>query len=386
MSAAAVRGWCPGAHTPMAAQDGLILRIRPPAGRLSAAQAQGLAEVARLYGRGVLALTTRANVQIRGIGEADHAVILARLAVLGLLDADEATERARNIAVTPFWQAGDDTQNLAEALAELLASAPALPAKFGFAVDTGLAPVLGATPADIRLERAADGTLLLRADGAALGLPVCPETAAPAALALAEWFVASGGVRQGRGRMRAHLAGGHTPPPRLAGTTPSAAAVPEPRPGPCAAGVLAAFAFGELAAATLDALAGLSDEIRLTPWRMLLLPGLGALPPLPGLIIDPASPLPRAFACTGAPGCGQALGETRALAAGLALHLPPGVGLHVSGCAKGCAHPGVADITLVATAEGFSLIRNASAGGPPVEQGLDPQRLLSHPEQIFGNR
>ncbi len=384
MNGGLIKGWCPGAHRPMAAEDGLILRIRPPGGRLSSAQARGLADLARAHGQGTLSLTTRANVQMRGIAPADHAAILARLAALGLLDADAAAEQARNIVVTPFWRAGDGTLELATALADGLANLCGLPAKFGFMVDTGPAPVLGGTSADIRFERATDGTLLLRPDGATQGQPVQTAEAVARALALAGWFIASGGVKDGRGRMRTHLATGHTPPPGLAGTTPSAAALPEPLPGPCAAGVLAAFAFGELQAETLDALARLSGEIRLTPWRMLLLPGLATLPPLPGLIADPASPLPRVFACTGAPGCGQALGETRAWAAGLASHLPPGMCVHVSGCAKGCAHPGPADVTLTATTAGFSLIRNGAVSAAPEMEGLDPESLLRHPERIFG--
>jgi len=379
-----IKGWCPGAHRPMAAEDGLILRIRPPGGRLSSAQALGLADLARAHGQGVLALTTRANVQMRGIAPAEHAELLKELAALNLLDADETTERSRNIAVTPFWRTGDGTLELAAALADGLANLRGLPAKFGFAVDTGPAPVLGGTSADIRFERATDGTLLLRSDGAPQGQPVQTAEAVARALALADWFIASGGVKDGRGRMRTHLATGHTPPPGLAGTTPSAAALPEPLPGPCATGVLAAFAFGELQAETLDALAGLSGEIRLTPWRMLLLPGLATLPPLPGMILDPASPLPRVYACTGAPGCGQALSETRALAAGLASHLPPGMRLHVSGCAKGCAHPAAADVTLTATTAGFSLIRNGAVSAAQERTGLDPESLLRHPGQIFG--
>ncbi len=373
-----IKGWCPGAHRPMAAEDGLILRIRPPQGRLSREQAHGLARLAETYGQGVLALTTRANLQLRGIAPAAHAMLLDELAALSLLDADEATERTRNIAITPFWQAGDGTPDLATALAEGLAGLHGLPAKFGFALDTGPAPVLAQTSADIRLERATDGTLLLRPDGAAQGQPVSPEGAVPQALALAQWFIASGGVKEGRGRMRAHLATGHTPPGQT--WLPPAAPLPPPVPGPRADGLLAAFALGELPAATLAALADLAPELRLTPWRMLFLPGLAALPALRGLNLDPASPWPRVFACTGAPGCAQALGETRALAKALAAHLPAGQSLHVSGCAKSCAHPAPADTTLIATETGFTLNRP----GTPARTGLDPAALLRHPEAIFG--
>ncbi len=60
----------------------------------------------------------------------------------------------------------------------------------------------------------------------------------------------------------------------------------------------------------------------------------------------------RVIACTGAPGCLQASVETRALARALAPHVPGGM-LHVSGCAKGCAHPGAAPLMVTATPGGL---------------------------------
>ena len=88
-----------------------------------------------------------------------------------------------------------------------------------------------------------------------------------------------------------------------------------------------------------------------------------------------ADPLLRATACTGAPGCPQGLGETRQLARSLAPHLPAGRALHVSGCAKGCAHPGPADLTLVATPEGYDLIANGTASDTPAHRSLRPDAI-----------
>ena len=86
--------------------------------------------------------------------------------------------------------------------------------------------------------------------------------------------------------------------------------------------------------------------------------------------------LRRVHACTGAPGCRQALQPTRPLARRLAARLPAGAVLHVSGCAKGCAHPAPADLTLTATACGFDLVRRGKAGDPPIRRGLDPAMLF----------
>jgi precorrin-3B synthase len=44
--------------------------------------------------------------------------------------------------------------------------------------------------------------------------------------------------------------------------------------------------------------------------------------------------------------------------------------LHVSGCAKGCAHPATADITLVGEAGRYALVRGGRAGDPPSHGGL----------------
>ncbi|MFN6055955.1 MAG: precorrin-3B synthase, partial [Paracoccaceae bacterium] len=129
--------------------------------------------------------------------------------------------------------------------------------------------------------------------------------------------------------------------------------------------------------------AALGVEIRPTPWRMLFLVGARTIPAIPGLIADPADPILRVTACTGAPACPQGLGETRALARDLATRLPDGVQLHVSGCAKGCAHPGPAELTFTATVQGYDLIRNGSAADIPSLTGLSPQAIQDHLKALY---
>ena len=145
MSATRVKGWCPGALRPMQSGDGLVVRVRPFGGRLEAKQVAGLAELAGQCGNGLIDVTSRANLQIRGVSEASHRPLLDGLARLALLDPDPATEARRNILVTPFWSTGDETQALAAELEEALAdSALELPTKFGFAIDDGKSRVLAA--------------------------------------------------------------------------------------------------------------------------------------------------------------------------------------------------------------------------------------------------
>lgn len=351
-----VKGWCPGALRPMQSGDGLVLRIRPRMAHLTASQLAGIAEAALRHGNGIIELTARANVQLRGVTAQSHAPLIAALDALGLIDPDAQTESHRNVVLTPFWQ-GAETEALAAVLYSALLHGPDLPGKFGFALDTGAMRVLADTSSDIRIERAASGGLLVRADGAEGGQAVTVADAVPVALKMAAWFVASGGVKEGRGRMAAHPKAGMP-----FDTTVLPAANTPFAPGAVPEGALVGFEFGILRAEVLAELATLAPSVRVTPWRMLLLQG-AALPSHPALITKPDDPRLRVLACTGAPGCPQALQETRALARRLAVDVPRGKLLHVSGCGKGCAHPGVADLTLSATRHGFALLPQARAGG-----------------------
>ncbi len=375
------KGWCPGALRPMISGDGLVVRLRPRGGRLTREQARGIAALSAQFGNGLIDLSARANLQLRGVTEAGYGALLDGLSALGLIDPSTEVEARRNIVVTPFWADGDGTAELAQRLAQALAAdeAPQTPGKFGYAVDCGMTPVLGSISADIRIERGADGGLILRPDGAGAGAPVTMDSAVAAAMALACWFLDSGGAPQGRGRMAAHLAHGATLPTAFS-LTPAKARNAAPAPGPLPEGFLVGFEFGQMQAETLTNLAE-TGALRVTPWRMLLIEGATAAPRLPGLITTHADPRLRVIACTGAPGCPQGLAPTRSLARNLASSLPDGVLLHVSGCAKGCAHPGAAPVTLVAREGGaFDLIRRGSAADLPLRRGLTVETLTTHPE------
>nr|WP_281374999.1 precorrin-3B synthase [Gluconacetobacter johannae] len=372
-----VKGWCPGALRPMPSGDGLLVRVRPPTGRLTQAQAAGIAHLAARHGNGLIDLSARANVQIRGVTDQTHAPLVAGLATLGLIDPTPEAEARRNIVVTPYWQAGDGTAELAERLTSAVLDDPTirLPGKFGFALDTGAHPVLREVSADIRIERDATGALLCRADGAAGGARVTPDGMAHTALALARWFVASGG----QGRMAAHLAGGAALPAAFTEMEAAPAiGAPAPAPHRAVAGVLVGVAFGQMQARTLAALADLAP-LRVTPWRLLLLEGQTRAPEIAHIITRPDDPLLRVVACTGAPGCTQALHPTRVLARALAPHIPAGALLHVSGCAKGCAHPGPTPLTLVAQTHGFDLVRGGTAATTPIRRHLTVEQMLVTP-------
>ena len=371
MTAWEIKGWCPGALRPMQSGDGLVVRIRPPLGRLTPQQAYAIAQASETHGNGIIDLSARANLQLRGVTETSHTKLIDDLRTQGLIDKDIETETLRNLIVTPFRDA--ETGALAATLTAALAQMPRLPGKFGFALDTGPLPVLTKASADIRVERSDEGHLILRPEGHPLGQPVADL--ARDAIAMAEWFVASGGISNGRGRIAALIAKGIVPPDC---TLAPAEPLPTPIPGLHPYGALLALAFGQMRAETLHGLADLNHEIRPTPWRMLFIVGATELPAIPGLITDPADPILRITACTGAPACPQALGDTRNLARQVAPHLSATQSLHISGCAKGCAHPTAAKTTLTSTGQGYDLIRNGTAHDTPSLRNLSPQAILDH--------
>jgi len=362
-----VKGWCPGAHRPMMSGDGLVARVRPAMGRLSRAQAMQLADLALRFGSGVIDVTSRANLQIRGIAEADHPALLTGLLDAGLLDATPEEEARRNVVTTPFWTEGDGTRALHEALVAGLAGLPPLPAKVGFALDTGARPVLGQASADFRVERDGQGGLILRADGAETGVAVSLDTFGDTLSQMVDWFVTSGGPQAGR--MARHLAS--VALPQAFQGVPPATPAERPDAGPHPSGFLVGAAFGALEARTLLRLVTQTNApaIRTSPWRLLLLEGVARAPAC-DVIKAPADPLLRIHACPGAPFCAHAQIETRPLARDLAARLPAGQSLHVSGCAKGCAHPGKADMTLVGAEGKFDLVRDGTAWEEPVTRGM----------------
>jgi precorrin-3B synthase len=117
-----------------------------------------------------------------------------------------------------------------------------------------------------------------------------------------------------------------------------------------------------------------TGELRPSPWRGLAIPGVARadVPALvgaarrAGLILDPADPRLAVLACPGRPACASATADARADAGRIAeaakAVLTAGATIHVSGCPKGCAHPGPADLTLVGDGGAYSTVAGGAAG------------------------
>ncbi|MFF8747503.1 cobalamin biosynthesis protein CobG [Streptomyces californicus] len=154
---------CPGTLRLHRADDGALARVRVPGGVLSADRAEALLAAAGRFGDGELHLTSRGNVQLRGLGAECGGGLAELLAGAGLLPS-AAHERARNIVASPL--AGlDGSPALGERLAELdalvcaSAAAASLSGRFLFALDDGRGDV-DALGADVTLIADGDAFLL----------------------------------------------------------------------------------------------------------------------------------------------------------------------------------------------------------------------------------
>ncbi|MEM6825012.1 MAG: cobalamin biosynthesis protein CobG [Pseudomonadota bacterium] len=261
------KGWCPGVHRPMPVEDGLLARLRPHLGSLSRAQILGLAELALTYGNGLMEVTRRANLQIRGLARQSYPAFLSGVDRLGLLDPDDHAEKRRAIQVTPFWSPGDATETLANGLVARLDDLPELPEKFGHVIDLGTRPVLGDVSGDVRLERSEHG-FIVRADGSALGRPVTTETALDTLLELCRWFSDQWTFDT---RRMARVTAIQTLPDAWMSTAPLAPAE-APGSGRHQLGTLTQIQVTPFEAKALISMVDETDvqEIRLTPWRKLL--------------------------------------------------------------------------------------------------------------------
>ncbi|MEU8380326.1 SelB C-terminal domain-containing protein [Streptosporangium sp. NPDC048865] len=224
---------CPGALQVHAAADGGLARVRVPGGRLTPFQLRELAEAASAYGGGVIELTSRANVQVRGLGpespespgsDPDNGTdsgagggFAARMAGAGLLPS-ATHERIRNILASPLTglpclpgppgagpagsadvdgagcPAGGGIVDVTPLVGELdrrLCARPALaalPGRFMFALDDGRGDVAGLGADAGILPTGPDEAALILA-GTDTGLRVPLDGAVTALLAAAEAFL-----------------------------------------------------------------------------------------------------------------------------------------------------------------------------------------------------
>ncbi|MFI6484749.1 precorrin-3B synthase [Nonomuraea sp. NPDC050663] len=308
---------CPGALQVHQAADGPLARVRIPGGLLSAHQLRVLAACAEELGSGVIELTSRANLQVRGLS--DPGAFAERIAAAGLLPSP-THERVRNIVASPLVD-----RSLIVELDRALCGRPelaGLPGRFLFALgETGL-------PADVTL---VDDRLLLA--GRESDLPVTTGAMLEAAgaflrLRTAEWRISELGPERVADALGARLG------------NPWKGVPPSTEPGP----QQALIPLGRLSPAQLLALAEAAAEVRLTPWRTVV---MARVPD--GFVTDPDSPWAGVTACTGSPGCAKSLADVQADAARWTGARP----VHFAGCDRLCGLPPGPVTVMLATPGGY---------------------------------
>ncbi|WP_407836646.1 precorrin-3B synthase [Streptomyces sp. DSM 116496] len=385
---------CPGALRLHAADDGYLARVRIPGGLLTARQASVLALAADRFGDGHLELTSRGNVQLRGLAEGCGAGLAELLDGAGLLPAP-GHERVRNVVATPLSGIlGSERPHVTPWVGELdrllcaSTRATALSGRFLFAIDDGRGDVAALDP-DVTLLGTPRGRALVRLGAAPGAVEVDAADAPRAALLAAEYFLDSADAAGTRAWRVAELPSVHALEDaelaaRLGAAGIAADLVPEvawpyaPPPKPWGPGtgdrtpLCVLPPLGRLTADQWRLLVRVAGDggLRITPWRSIVLPRASTRRPVDGyaqleaagLSVAPDGPWESVTACTGRPGCAKALSDVRAdaravvAADGGAPAGPAGAPVHWSGCERRCGHPrGTAWVDLVATSDGYRL-------------------------------
>jgi precorrin-3B synthase len=366
----------------MATGDGLLARLMPAAAiPLDALIA--LCEAAATHGNGIIEVTQRGSLQVRGLS-AESAPAFAQTAMALRLGVDGGTPILASplMGLDPLESA--DLRPLVDGLRAALPpriAGASLGPKVSVLIDGGGALHLDDVPGDLRLRAGPDSRSRLhlsiagtaaaamslgwtkRHDALEVMVRVLTGIADRGTDARARDFADDAGLCALRASLANLLSDEPAPQPRPAAEPVGIHAL---RKGQAALGVAlgVALAFGYTEAAALKSFAEIAarcgaTSIQPAPGRALLILGLMgagltecmAAAAAAGFVVRPGDPRRHVVACAGAPACGSAKLSTRALAPATAQAAAPlldgSLVIHLSGCAKGCAHPGAAALTLV---------------------------------------
>ena len=385
----------------MATGDGLLVRFSP-IGTILLDAFGALCKAANSFGNGIIEVTARGNIQVRGLSAVSTAAFADAIAAL-----DIAAEDGIPLLCSPFAGLDReeliDTSTIAADIRSTLARSSLtshLSPKVSVALDGGGAYRLDVT-SDIRLSALTgedSRSFAIDVAGHELGL-IAIHDAVVAISHLLEVVARYGREARARNIVSEHgieifrtaISSFLTPiRPResrepalnslLRGNEQSLIGAFPLRDGLLACGI--ALPFGHADTASLQRLtdaAGVAGAhgFRTAPDRTLLAIGLrpetsrsfvAAAKEL-GFIVDAHDLRRHVVACSGAPICGSGHIAARTMAPAIAAAAKPYLEstfkIHVSGCAKGCAHPAAAALTIVGTEAGCALVGNGSARDTP---------------------
>lgn len=386
------RGACPTLGQPMRTGDGLLARLRPEDCRLTLAQFRAVALAAAEHGNGILEITARGSLQIRGLKPETVAAFERTVLATDIIPAGGVM-----VEVPPL--AGIDPEELIDtrAIAQEIRRAVAeheppllLAPKLAITVEGGGRFGLGGVTADVRLT-AIDGRRLLLALGgtnrSARKVAVVDEKdAACAVLTVLEAIDAVGPAARGRDVDLARLGRLHDPAAgqvdvrcdvrSCLGVQKLGAAL-QPT-------IVFGLALPYRQVRSTDLIAFLDEieilgisDIRLAPGHGLIITGLHLHEARKaeeaarrhGLWTAPDEPRAAISLCAGRTGCASGQFDTSAVAEAVARRAPGlldrSIALHLSGCPKGCAHPAPSAITVVGAPSGYGFVVNGAASDAP---------------------
>jgi precorrin-3B synthase len=389
--------------------DGLLVRLTPAGPTIRPEALMALCTAARSCGNGVIEITSRGSIQIRGLTEVSVQRFAAAVGAIDMALSDDPPVLCDPLAGLDREKVLDATAIAAELRVAIAAEAFAtdLGPKISVVIDGGGALHLDAVPADVRLRAQVSGDrvsfqIALGGD-AATATPVAAvavEHAIEAALSMLRVIAARGPTARARDivatddaaafrRAIDHVLVDLAPP----SVRPSADPIGRHalRDGRVAIGF--GLAFGHVDSTTVAEVARAAERagasgLRTAPGRALLVVGLGAdgashladIAARLGLIVDARDARRQVVACAGAPICAAAEIPSRALAPSLASNAPLGAAsaamVHVSGCAKGCACPRAVPLTVVGIEGRCGVVVNGSARDRPLVV-LTPAELPS---------
>jgi len=358
-------GLCPTFTTPSVQRDGLLMRIPLVGGRLGLEQVDAIADVAERHGNGVIELTNRGNLQLRGVTHEGLEAAVAGLAATGLGD-----EMARIVTVSPFAGPGERSLRAVVVAALAAIDLSRLSGKFVVHVDDGSHTADGADMViSIALNRTTAAFVDLgrvRYELPLADLPAVVQSVVALCVehgADARWKDVSTELPHPSQRRPAASESRRAPVGIItASGVHVVAGMPLGRTNPIQLRDVAK------ACATNG-----SNGLSISPWRSIvvecasvtaasgLVDGLEAA----GLVTTADHPAHGVITCIGRAGCWQTELDTLLVAAEViadrAAFGSLGETVHVSGCAKSCACHDAVAVTLLGRddSSGFDIVRSA---------------------------
>lgn len=333
-----------------------MIRIRVPGGQTTGAALRDLSRLAQTYGSGLLQLTSRASVQVRGLPEAVPEPFEDAVARAGFLPSARH-ERVRNIVASPMTGLTGGLADLRPVVARLdraLQAQPRLaelPGRFLFVLDDGRGDVSGlGGDLGYRALDAGRGEILVGDRRRVRPVRLVEVADALVGLALRfldlrteEWHV----------RQLEHPLVEGTKPTTSTGSAHGSGVAGHVTAGVVGDHLVVDVPLGLLSPVQVDAVHAAvgGGPVVVTPWRSLVLPYAApvrsALEAV-GLVPEPDHAWSLVSACVGAPWCSLGRADTQALAAQLVAAGGPGGRTHLSGCERRCGAPGEPHADLVA--------------------------------------